>query len=463
MNRKITSILLVIFSILLVAELAFVGVKHLNREESVDPQLSSEPTEEIIFVPTDPLEIEETEMDETVAEEEPETEPEETQPEETEPAEQRYVLTFAGDCTLGSTAAKAKSSGSFIQTIGENYEFPFANVVNYFKEDDFTIVNLEGPLTETGTAAQKTFAFKGPTAYTQILTSSSVEAVTLANNHAEDYGQEGYKNTIKALNEAGVSYVEKNNTTLLVTESGLKIGLYAGSFDFSKSDIVSDIGLLRQQGAEIVICAFHWGVEGAYRPNSTQEYFGRAAIEAGADIVYGSHPHVLQKVEKYQDGYIFYSLGNFSFGGSTFPQDYDSAILQMEVIRDEDGVVSLGELTMIPVSISSMKNQNNYQPTPLEEGSAAYKRVISKLDGSFKGPDLKVDYSNLNGGSDEEEEDPSTETTAPTTPDETTPPTSAPAETTPPAETAPPATQPPATTAPTTPPPPVDDGGISEG
>ena len=390
MNRKITSILLIIFSLLLVAELAFVGYKHLNREEIGEELLNSEPTEEIIFVPTEPLETQENPVDETAPEEETETEPEETEPAETEPTARRYVLTFAGDCTLGSTAAKANSTGSFVKTIGENYDFPFANVVKYFAEDDFTIVNLEGPLTETGTAAQKTFAFKGPTAYTQILTGSSVEAVTLANNHAEDYGQEGYKNTIKALNEAGVSYVEKNNTTLLVTESGLKIGLYAGSFDFSKSDIVSDIGLLRQQGAEIVICAFHWGTEGAYRPNSTQEYFGRAAIEAGADIVYGSHPHVLQKVEQYQDGYIFYSMGNFSFGGSTFPQDYDSAILQMEVIRDEDGAISLGELTMIPVSISSMKGQNNYQPTPLEEGSAAYKRVISKLDGSYDGPNLPI-------------------------------------------------------------------------
>ena len=482
MNRKIISILLIIFTLALIGELAFVGYMHLNPEEAGQEQLSSESTADTIFIPTEPLPTEApTEAEPT------ETEPAETEatePTETEPTEQRYVLTFVGDCTLGSTAAKWNSTGSFVQTIGEDYDFPFANVVSYFESDDFTIANLEGPLTETGTAAQKTFAFRGPTAYTKILTGSSVEAVTLANNHAEDYGKEGYKNTIKALNEAGISYVEANNATLLVTESGLKIGLYAASFQFSKSDMVNDIGLLRQQGAEIVICAFHWGTEGAYRPNSTQEYFGRAAIEAGADIVYGSHPHVLQKVEKYQDGYIFYSLGNFSFGGSTFPQDYDSAILQMEVIRDEEGVVALGELTMIPVSISSMKNQNNYQPTPLEEGTTAYDRVISKLDGSFKGPDLKVDYSNLNGGSTTDPTDPTEtpgETTEPTTaPGETTAPTEGPGQTNPPATnppatdppatnppatdppaTNPPATNPPATTPPTTPPAP--EGGIEEG
>ena len=421
MNRKITQILLIIFTVLLGAELIYIGVRHIKGDTGTDIGIiggGDGPTDIIISgTPTETLAAEETaQPTETEPEE---TLPEETEPEETEPGQQRYVLTFAGDCTFGSTASKANSSSSFIKVIGTDYDYPFKNVVNYFEEDDFTIVNLEGPLTETGTAAQKTFAFKGPTAYTQILTGSSVEAVTLANNHSEDYGTEGYKNTAKALDDAGVNYVEKNDTTLLVTESGLKIGLYAASFEFSKSDMTSDINKLRKDGAEIVICAFHWGTEGAYRPNNTQEYFGKAAIDAGADIVYGGHPHVLQKVEEYKDGYIFYSLGNFSFGGSTFPQDYDSAILQVEVIRGEDGTVSLGELTMIPVSISSAKNQNNYQPTPLEEGSTAYNRVISKLDGTFTGPDLVVDYSSITGGSTTETTAPteggSGETTAPTT------------------------------------------------
>ena len=149
------------------------------------------------------------------------------------------------------------------------------------------------------------------------------------------------------------------------------------------------------EGAEIVICAFHWGTEGSYRPTDAQKRFGRAAIDAGADIVYGHHPHVLQPIEEYKDGYIFYSLGNFSFGGNHFPRDMDSAILQMEVIRDLEGNVSLGELTIIPVSISSRSGQNNFQPIPYEEGTKEYERTMSKLDGSFTGPDLVVDYSDM--------------------------------------------------------------------
>ena len=318
-----------------------------------------------------------------------------TEPTETEPKEQRYTLSFAGDCTFGSISSNWNNRNHFIQTIGENYDYPFANVREYFENDDFTIINLEGPLTDSASGgANKRFSFRGPTAYSQIMTSSSVEAVTLANNHSEDFGSAGYESTTQVLKDAGITYVEKDNYTLHTTESGLVIGLYAGAFDMTIKDIQKDLATLKSQGAEIIICAFHWGSEGHYRPDNDQQKIAKAAIDAGADIVYGHHPHVLQKIEEYKDGIIFYSLGNFSFGGAALPGDYDTALLQMEVIRDENGKVSLGELTIIPCSISSMSGQNNFQPTPLEEGSI-YDRVLSKLDGSFSGPNLNVDYSKL--------------------------------------------------------------------
>ena len=147
----------------------------------------------------------------------------------------------------------------------------------------------------------------------------------------------------------------------------------------------------------MVVCAFHWSKEGSYRPTAAVQDLAHAAIDAGADIVYGHHPHVLQKIEEYGAGIIYYSLGNCSFGGSAAPRDFDSAIVQQEVIREPDGSVHLGELTIVPISVSSVKGQNNYQPTPVEEGSDAYSRILSKLDGSFTGPDLVVDYSGVTG------------------------------------------------------------------
>lgn len=312
-----------------------------------------------------------------------------------EKEEKSFILTFVGDCTFGSIDNNWNNNNHFIRTIGDNYNYPFDNIRQYFSYDDFTILNLEGPLTDnTFGAASKRFAFRGPTAYTEIMSGSSVEAVSLANNHTEDYGKKGYQTTKEALDDAGIAYVEKDSTAIYTTESGLVIGLYAASFEFDTKDMKTDIAELRENGAELVICSFHWGNEGEYRPSAGQQRTAKAAIDAGADVVYGHHPHVLQKIETYKDGYIFYSLGNFSFGGSAQPGDYDTALLQLQVVRDKDGKISLGEIGILPCSISSEADRNNFQPTALKQ-EEDIQRVLSKLNGKFEGKDLDVDYSKL--------------------------------------------------------------------
>ena len=394
MKRKTLVTLIISLCVILAAELIFVGVMHFTGKDDV-PTLQTNPVATMAPTTVPATTQEPTEAPTTVPETSVPPTEETTAPTETEPTEQRYVLTFTGDCTLGSDPSDFASQHSFIGTIGEDYGFPFRNVVQYFENDDFTLVNLESVLADSnkGESTTKRFTFRGPTAYTQILTGSSVDGVTLANNHTEDFGKEGYASTVAALEGAGVTYVEENKTTLVTTDSGLVIGLYADSFEFSKADIQKNVSALRSAGAEIIICAFHWGTEGSYRPTTEQQTMAKAAIDAGADIVWGHHPHVLQKIEQYGDGIIYYSLGNFSFGGNNFPRDLDSAILQQEIIRDIDGTVRLGKLTIIPVSITSLDVQNNFQPTPCEKGSDRYNRVLSKLDGTFNGPDLVVDYS----------------------------------------------------------------------
>ena len=445
--RTFLKILLVSFTALLAAELIFLGVMFFQPEETTPETV---PTTEAAPAETT-LGTEATTLPTTIPTEVPETEetvPEETTVPETEEPRNSYTLTFAGDCTLASDPGNYASPHGFIGTVGTDYGFPFRNVLDIFENDDFTIINLESVLADSGASANKLFTFRGPTAYTEIMTGSSVEAVTLANNHTEDYGKAGYESTTKALSQAGVWYVEENKTTLVTTESGLTIGLYADSFYFNNADIQKNVKKLRDQGAEIVICAFHWGTEGSYRPTGDQKNFAKAAIDAGADIVYGHHPHVLQPIEEYKGGYIFYSLGNFSFGGNHFPRDMDSAIIQVEVTRDENGKVHLEGMKIIPVCISSMKGQNNFQPTPYEEGTQEYERTMTKLDGTFTGPDLIVDYSNL------KPTEPPTESTDPAEPPATgeapaptDPPADTPAE--PPADTpADPAPEPPADTPP---------------
>lgn len=204
--------------------------------------------------------------------------------------------------------------------------------------------------------------------------------VSLANNHILDYGQKGYDSTVETLESYGIPYVQRDTATLVELDCGLTVGLYgAVYYKYDQADMETQIAALRQQGADLVIYAPHWGIEMTYSPNATQVRLGHAAIDAGADIVWGSHPHVLQPIEEYGDGVIYYSMGNFAFGGNSDPGDYDTVIIQQQVVRAPDGNVTLGERTIIPCSVSSIEKRNNYQPTPYPEGSDEYNRVLKKL------------------------------------------------------------------------------------
>lgn len=305
---------------------------------------------------------------------------------------EHFTLTFLGDCTIGSAPSQFNVMYSILWYIGEDYSYPFKGVIDYIDDDDLTIVNLEGTFCDPMPNSGARFTFRAPTNYVNVLTENSIEAVSFANNHTMDYRQEGYDSTLATLEEAGVPYVEKDSSMIMTTETGLTVGFYALSFALDKEDMEAEIAGLREQGAEVVVVSAHWGAEGSYRAAHTQTEIAYAAIDAGADIVYGHHPHVLQKIEEYNGGIIYYSLGNFVFGGHHWPQDLDSAVLQQEIIRSPEGEISLGVLTIIPVSCSSLPAQNDFQPTPYEVGSEKYERAMSKLDGTFKGGDLIVNY-----------------------------------------------------------------------
>lgn len=308
---------------------------------------------------------------------------------ETAPAEERFLFTLVGDCTFGSNPVNYYAGYGFIKTVGDDYGYPFRNVQDYFSDDECTLINLEGPLCDGGNPVQKKHTFRGPTDYVNILTENSVEAVTIANNHTLDYGEKGYASTVETLTSAGIPFAQRDASVIFTTEHGLTVGIYgAVYYHLDREAITAEIAAL-DQNCDLVIFAPHWGTEGTYRPTTEQVEIGHAAIDAGADIVWGSHPHVLQPVEEYNGGVIFYSLGNFSFGGNGYPQDLDTALVQQEIIREENGI-RLGETTLIPASVSSIPERNNYQPTPYAPGSEEYDRVLSKLDGTFAGPNLKI-------------------------------------------------------------------------
>lgn len=294
-------------------------------------------------------------------------------------------VTAVGDCTFG-TDINARGPYSF-DSVAEkegDYSYFLKLVKPVFEEDDLTIVNLEGTLSDGGARKDKEFAFRGNPEYVNILTSSSVEAANIANNHSRDYGEESFIDTQTVLSDNNIIWCEGKDYG--ITEiKGVKIGLIGTNTQRYDGDngFISRMEELKNLAPDIIIANFHWGEERAAFPNSTQTTLAHLAIDKGADLVIGHHPHVLQGIEKYKGKYILYSLGNFCFGGNKNPSDKDTMIFR-QVFRIMDGRLYIdNNVSVIPCSISSEKNINNYQPMPLsgDEFERVKEKITSRSEG----------------------------------------------------------------------------------
>lgn len=296
--------------------------------------------------------------------------------------EVEIIISAAGDCTLGRDS-KSIFSGSFDDEFikqKKDYKYFFKNVKGIFETDDLTIVNFEGTLTNETKRADKKFAFKGSPSYINILKEGSIEAVNLSNNHTFDYLDKGFKDTVDNLKKGKIIYFGMNKRALTKVK-GINIGFlgYNGWMynNSMKKTIKKDIKYLKSKGAQLIIVSFHWGDEGKYYPNNIQKKLGRYAIDAGADLVLGHHPHVVQGIENYKGKKIVYSLGNFCFGGNKNPPDKDSFIYQQKFKFIKGKLADSKEYNIIPVSVSSVNYRNNYQPTHLE--GKEKERVLNKI------------------------------------------------------------------------------------
>ena len=153
----------------------------------------------------------------TVPATEPTTVP--TEPPTEPPQPEYYTISMAGDCTLGTDELLYGQSFTFVKVVGDQYDYPFRNVLPYFASDDLTLVNFEGTLTEHRTPREKKFRFRGPVEYAKILTAGDIEMVNLCNNHSMDYGEGGYESTLNALHTEGIAYVEDESTALYTTRT----------------------------------------------------------------------------------------------------------------------------------------------------------------------------------------------------------------------------------------------------
>ena len=295
-------------------------------------------------------------------------------------SEAEITISAIGDCTLGDDVNfnTATAFSSYAATSG--YDYFFQNVKDILSADDITFANLEGTLTEGGTRENKTYAFRGDPSYTQVLTSGSVEAVTLANNHSKDYGETSLTDTEASLDAAGIKWC--NGDQIIIQETnGIKVGLI-GIYGLDGTDktnqIQSTIAEAKAQGAQIIVVYFHWGNESQTAPDSSQTSMAHSAIDYGADLVLGSHPHVMQGIEQYNGKYIAYSLGNFCFGGNNNPSDMDTMIYQQTFTLGQGGEITDTSVKITPCRISSTSTTNNYQPTPAVGDEAT--RIMDKIN-----------------------------------------------------------------------------------
>ena len=293
------------------------------------------------------------------------------------------TLSVVGDCTLGTdeTFDYDTSLNAYYENYGADYFLQ--NVKDIFSTDDLTIANFEGTLTDSDEREDKTFAFKAPASYASILTGGSVEAVNTANNHSHDYGEQSFDDTLAALDDAGIVHFGYDETAVMDVK-GIKVGL-VGIYELydhleREQQLKDNIAKVKADGAQLIVAIFHWGNETETVPDSSQTTLGRIAIDEGADLVCGHHPHVLQGIETYKGKNIVYSLGNFCFGGNSSPSDMDTMIYQQTFTIDADGVKKDNVTNIIPCSISSAAydGYNNYQPTPAEGDEAT--RILGKIN-----------------------------------------------------------------------------------
>ena len=315
------------------------------------------------------------------------------------------TLSVVGDCTLGTdeTFDYDTSLNAYYENYGADYFLQ--NVKDIFSADDLTIANFEGTLTDSDEREDKTFAFKAPASYASILTGGSVEAVNTANNHSHDYGEQSFNDTLAALDDAGIVHFGYDETAVMDVK-GIKVGL-VGIYELydhleREQQLKDNIAKVKADGAQLIVVIFHWGNETETVPDSNQTTLGRIAIDEGADLVCGHHPHVLQGIETYKGRNIVYSLGNFCFGGNSSPSDMDTMIYQQTFTIDADGVKKDNVTNIIPCSISSAAydGYNNYQPTPAEGDEAT--RILGKINersswiSTAEGSTFTAKYNNNN-------------------------------------------------------------------
>jgi poly-gamma-glutamate synthesis protein (capsule biosynthesis protein) len=290
-------------------------------------------------------------------------------------------MAFVGDILLASG----------VETIMKQngYDYPYKDVKDFLQKPDLSIGNLESSVTDRGTLLKKEYNYRSPPLALPALAEAGLDIVNLANNHVMDYGTEGLLDTLVHLEKAGIQHIGAGHDAaeafkpVIVEKKGMKIAFLgfshvvpntswkagvkhpgvADAYDY-KAPVLA-IEKARAQ-ADLVVVITHWGVERTDTPVAYQTELAHRFIDAGADLIIGGHPHVLQGIEAYKGKWIAYSLGNFIFTTNHVKETLETFILNASCSKDRKCT-----LHAIPVFTQYAKPQI----MNLEQGAALFDRI----------------------------------------------------------------------------------------
>lgn len=326
----------------------------------------------------------------------------------TEPDPITIHMVATGDIMCHLTNVKNAYSSST-----KDYDFTnvFKNIAKYTQNADITVGNLETTFAGSSRGYTGYPTFNTPEVMGQNLKDIGFDVLCTANNHSMDKGYSGLESTLNYLDEYGLDHYgtarseDEQNTILVKDVNGIKIAFLAYTYGtngitvpkdksycinlIDKDLIKKQIAMAKEQGVDVICASMHWGVEYKLTPNSTQKDLADFLFENGVDIILGSHPHVLEPMEKrtvtLEDGttkdcFVIYSLGNF-VSGQIYANTKSTVILDIEITKNSNGTISLGSIEYTPVYLydagSSSKARSRYTLIDVEQAIADYENGSS--------------------------------------------------------------------------------------
>ncbi|MBE5786702.1 MAG: CapA family protein [Clostridiales bacterium] len=298
------------------------------------------------------------------------------------------LISFVGDCSIGDSEQYTGASSSYHTTVDEKgYEWPFSLVKDYLLQDDLTVANLEVVFTNRKKHTEKQYNLVADPDHVQILIDGGIDMVNTVNNHCMDFMQTGYQDSIDTLDEAGIARFgtvypgqKHGYDDLGVQQVGdIKIGFIGFTYpqDSDQKKIASRIKKLKEeQNCDLVVVSLHWGRETHMTPEAWQVAYAKKVIDAGADLIWGHHPHVIQPIHFYKGKPILYSTGNFTFGTMS-KVDPSTGIFQF-TYEKTDGTVQLKKLQVIPCETQGSPDYRPFELTEEEERQAVFKELVLK-------------------------------------------------------------------------------------